>query len=148
VQARGDQQSYVDSNIGKSAPFALPLAGEQWGVFDLSLFDRGRFSPEDGLREITMDGSTWTGRTDAQGQVYLDGLAAGVYSVSFPDFDAADWGLLESSPLPSAAASQEPVPAVPAQWTADKTHWLVFELVDEDGRPVAGAHYVVRRTAA
>jgi hypothetical protein len=46
VQAKGDEQYYVDSNIGKSAPFVLPI-GLCWGIFDLTNFDRVGYYPEE-----------------------------------------------------------------------------------------------------
>ncbi|HMN27907.1 MAG TPA: hypothetical protein PKE45_07090 [Caldilineaceae bacterium] len=146
VQAKGDDRYYVDSNIGKSAPFAVPVVGDHWGIFDLTDFDEVRFHPEGELPEPTSNGSIWTGITDAQGQVYLDGLPAGLYSISFPDLDAADWGLLESNSLLAPAAVNGSHNGATEQWAAGGSDWLVFELVDEDGQPVVGERYIVTRS--
>jgi uncharacterized protein (DUF2345 family) len=85
------------------------------------------------------------GRLDKQGRARLEGLEAGTYFLTFSDFDAGDWDVAEAPPGPEPEVP--PTPEAKPPEVAEKTAWLTIELMDEAGRPVAGARYSVRRGA-
>lgn len=90
------------------------------------------------------------GRLDEQGQARIEGLEAGRYSLTFPDFDAGDWDSAETPPT-GEGPSPEPGPVAPTKpgevlpEVAAKSAWLRIELVGEDSRPAAGARYIISR---
>jgi uncharacterized protein (DUF2345 family) len=83
------------------------------------------------------DGTVYEGALDEQGQAQIEGTIPATYTLTFPDLDAGDWGRFEEEEETTPEGPGEPEPP------DEQTEWLVIELIDEDGRPAAGARYVV-----
>ena len=87
------------------------------------------------------DGARRTGKLDSDGYAEVQGIPTGTYLVSFPERDRTDF---QRSVQAFAAPRWIPLVAdEEAPERFEQATWLEIELVEEDGRPVAGEPYAV-----
>jgi hypothetical protein len=106
---------------------------------ELELLDEDNKAITDETYVLVLPDSTERkGKTDVKGQVRVECIDPGTCKVIFPRRDSAWW-----EPLPE----EEPPPVEPSpgiiQAELPAVAWLEIELVDDEGRPLAGEPYKI-----
>ena len=95
-----------------------------WVAFEV-VDEDGQPLAQERYRVELADGTVHEGQLDATGQLLLDEIVAtGPCTISFPDIDGGDWLAMNGENI-----APEPI------------SWVFFEVVDEDGVPVADEMY-------
>jgi len=111
-----------------------------WAILEL-VDEQGTPVAGVGYVVILPDGTTRTGQLNQQGQARIEGIATGTYTITFPDLEANEWEVTGLTELPQREPTE--TEAGEQKEAETQTDWVVLELVDEEGNPVAGARYVV-----